>query len=245
MSPRAPQLYLHSQPLHAVAGWIFASKKSGHILHLLLSFGLAGLFLVSIVDSSFVPLPIPGVTDIMVVVMAAEHMNVFLVVGIATIGSLLGGYFSWKIGQAGGMALLEKHVSKRLFNRVRDWMEHHAILSVALPAILPPPMPLAPFVLAAGALRMSRKKFMITFGISRFVRHAAAAAIGIHYGKGVLTVWNFVTQKYGALILSILWAVILLSVAYAGWKLYKISHSIGGSSNEGNDSDQKGEPARA
>lgn len=220
------------------------------MLHLLLSFGLAGLFLVSIVDSSFVPLPIPGVTDVMVVVMAAEHMNVFLLVGIATVGSLLGGIFSWKIGHTGGMAFVEKHVSKRLFSRVRNWMENHAILSVALPAVLPPPMPLAPFVLAAGALDMSKKKFMITFGISRFLRHVAAAAIGIYFGGGVLTVWNFITQKYGTLILSIIWAVILLSVAYAGWKLYRITHSMGGSKENGNDKDndkdqQEPRPARA
>ena len=227
MSPAAePARSTRSRvPLAALA---FARRsKSGHFIHLLLSFGLAGLFLVSIVDSSFVPLPVPGVTDIMIIVMAAQHANLFLLVGIASIGSALGGYFSYKVGHSGGVAFLEKHVPERIFKRVTGWMENHAILSVAVPAILPPPMPLSPFVLAAGALDMSQKKFLTTFTISRFLRHLAAAAIGIHYGASVLHLWNIFTRKYAVTILSVIWASILISVAFAFWKLYKTSKSIG------------------
>src|ERR1700733_4167210 len=142
------------------------------LVHLLLGFGIFGVFLVSIVDSSFVPLPLPGITDIMIIVLAAQHNSWLLLILLATAGSALGGYFSYQVGQRGGMAFLEKHVPPRIFKRVCEWMESHAILSVALPAILPPPMPLSPFVLAAGALNMSRKKFMITFTISRALRHS-------------------------------------------------------------------------
>src|ERR1700756_1476805 len=140
-------------------------------LRFLFSFGLFGVFLVSIVDSSFVPLPVPGVTDIMIIIMSAQHQNIILLVLLATIGSALGGYFSHLVGQRGGMAFLEKRIPPRIFKRVCHWMERNAILSVALPAILPPPMPISPFVLAAGALRMSRKKFMIAFTASRCLRH--------------------------------------------------------------------------
>lgn len=59
-----------------------AVKHAGHpaqhgnkMLHFLLHFGVFGLFFVSIVDSSFVPLPVPGVTDIMVVLLAAQKTN--------------------------------------------------------------------------------------------------------------------------------------------------------------------------
>src|ERR1700727_930743 len=159
-------------------------------LHLLFSFGTVGVFLVSIVDSSFVPLPLPGITDIMIIVMAAQHQNLILLVLLASAGSALGGYFSHQVGQRGGMAFLEKHVPPRIFKRVCEWMESHAILSVALPAILPPPMPLSPFVLAAGALNMSRKKCMLTFTISRAIRHIVAAWLGVHYGRHILRLWN-------------------------------------------------------
>ena len=199
---------------------------STRLMHFLMSFGLVGLLLVSIVDSSFIPLPIPGVTDIMVVILAAQHSNMFLLVGLATVGSALGGLFSHSVGQAGGMALIEKHVSKKMFSRVQKWMEHHAVLSVALPAVLPPPMPLAPFVLAAGALKMSRRKFMISFTASRFLRHCAAAAIGIYFGSGVLRLWNRFSRRWGAPILIGIWITILVFVAIALWRLYNTSREM-------------------
>jgi len=199
------------------------------LIHLLLSFGLAGVFLVSIVDSSFVPLPIPGITDIMVVVLAAQHANLFLLVGLATLGSFLGGLFSYQVGQSGGMAFLEKHVPARIFKRVCTWMEEHAILAVALPAILPPPMPLSPFVLAAGALKMSRKRFLTTFTLSRLLRHAAAAALGVYFGPHVLRLWNHFTRKWETPILISIWSIILLSAGLGLWRLYKSSRSFTGS----------------
>src|ERR1700722_20457037 len=103
-------------------------------LHFLFSFGIFGVFLVSIVDSSFVPLPLPGVTDIMIIVLAAQHHNWFLLVLLASAGSALGGYFTYQVGPSGGMAFIKKRIPPRIFKRVCDWMENHAILSVALPA---------------------------------------------------------------------------------------------------------------
>jgi membrane protein YqaA with SNARE-associated domain len=214
----------------AVLAGVWLATPQHHpnaFVHLALSFGLIGIFLVSIVDSSFVPLPIPGITDIMIVVMAAQHANLFLLVGAATAGSALGGLFSHQVGQRGGMAFLEKHIPSRIFKQVTSWMEAHAILSVALPAVLPPPMPLSPFVLAAGALNMSRRKFLATFTISRFLRHAAAAAIGVYYGPHVVHLWNVFTRKYGLTILIALWSVILISVGIAFWKLYRTSRAVG------------------
>ncbi|HEY4382417.1 MAG TPA: membrane-associated protein [Acidobacteriaceae bacterium] len=205
-----------------------AARHPNTLLHLLLSFGLVGVFLVSIVDSSFVPLPIPGLTDIMIVVLAAQHANLFLLVGSATVGSFLGGYFSYKVGQSGGMTFLEKHVPARIFKPVCHWMETHAILSVALPAILPPPMPLSPFVLAAGALRMSRSKFLVTFTVSRFLRHAAFAGLGLYFGPHVLRMWNRFTRKYATPILIALWTLILTTVGIAFWKIYKTTREVSG-----------------
>jgi membrane protein YqaA with SNARE-associated domain len=202
------------------------SSGSHHLIHLFLSFGLFGVFLVSIVDSSFVPLPVPGVTDIMVILFAAQHANVFLLVGIATLGSALGGLFSYQVGQSGGLDFIERRTPERVFKRVTGWMESHAILAVAVPALLPPPMPLSPFVLAAGALKMSRKKFMWAFTLSRLVRHAIAAWLGVHYGKTVLILWNKFIVRWGTPVLVLIWSAILIAVAYAFWQLWKTSHAV-------------------
>jgi membrane protein YqaA with SNARE-associated domain len=213
----------------ALAAQKAASTHSARnpFLHFLFGFGLFGVFLVSIVDSSFVPLPLPGITDIMIIVMSAQHQSWFLLILLATIGSGLGGWFSYQVGQSGGMAFLEKHVPPRIFKRVCEWMENHAILSVALPAVMPPPMPLSPFVLAAGALNMPRKKFMIAFTISRALRHIIAAWLGIHYGRNILRLWNSLSAKYATPILIVIWVGIAISCAIAFWNLYKTSRTVG------------------
>jgi membrane protein YqaA with SNARE-associated domain len=220
-------LFAAARSVAAVAFEALAQPRPrSTLLRFLFHFGIFGLFFVSIVDSSFVPLPIPGVTDIMIIVMAAQHANWLLLVALATMGSAIGGYVSYRVGHSGGMAFLEKHVPPRIFHRVCTWMEGHAILSVALPAILPPPMPLSPFVLAAGALNMSRRKFMTTFTISRALRHLAAAWLGIHYGRQVLHFWNQFSNKWATTILTVLWTAIILSCAIAFYKLYKTSRSL-------------------
>jgi membrane protein YqaA with SNARE-associated domain len=169
----------------------------------------------------------PGFTDIMIVILAAQHQSVILLVLLATIGSALGGYFSHLVGQRGGMAFLEKRIPPRIFKRVRRWMESNAILSVALPAILPPPMPLSPFVLAAGALRMSRKKFMIAFTASRCLRHIIAVWLGTYYGRHIIRIWNSLSAKYATPVLIVIWVGIAISCAFAFRQLYKTSRTVG------------------
>lgn len=219
-----------TEPAKHLLAFLLAAAPHHHsrkFLHLLASFGIFGIFLVSIVDSSFVPLPVPGVTDIMLVVFAAQKSNWILLVLLATAGSALGGYLSYQVGHAGGMQFLEKHVPARIFKRISGWMEKHAVLAIALPAILPPPMPLSPFVLAAGALKMSKKKFLTIFTISRGARHAFAVWLGIAYGRHVLRLWSRFSAQWATTILIVLWTGILIGCAVAFWKLYKTSKTVG------------------
>jgi len=205
-----------------------ANAQHAHngVLHFFRSLGLVGLLLTSVVDSSFVPLPIPGVTDIMLIVYAAAKSNPVLLVAIATAGSALGGFLSHAAGQAGGLKFLEKHVPARILTRVTSWMEKHSILAVSLPAILPPPMPLSPFVLVAGAVHMSRKKFMWSFTLSRCLRHSIAVWLGVRYGRNVIRLWQHLSARWGTTILIVVWTVILAFTAIAIWQLYKTSRKM-------------------
>ncbi|HEV2578224.1 MAG TPA: VTT domain-containing protein [Acidobacteriaceae bacterium] len=206
---------------------VFLAASANHtMMHAFYHLGLAGLVLISTVDSSFVPLPIPGVTDILIILYAANHANLFLLVFLATIGSALGGFLSHWAGQVGGMAFLEKHVSPRYLKPIQHWVESHSILSVALPAILPPPMPLSPFVLVAGAVKMNRRKFMTAFTISRFARHVLAAWLGVHYGKAVLHLWNEFSARWAVTILVVFWSVTIIFTAIGIWKLVQTSRSM-------------------
>jgi membrane protein DedA with SNARE-associated domain len=87
-------------------------------------------------------------------------------------------------------------------------------------------MPLSPFVLAAGALQMSRRKFMTAFTISRAARHALAVWLGIRYGRHVLRIWNSFSDKWATTILVILWTGIVIALIFAFWRIWKTSRSL-------------------
>jgi membrane protein YqaA with SNARE-associated domain len=214
-------------PLPLFALLLFAGHSGSRLLPRLFHFGLLGLGLISAIDSSFIPLPLPGVTDIMVVLYAAGHANPVLLVSIATLGSALGGLISHAVGQAGGMAFLQNKVSPKLLRRVTRWVEDHSIIAIALPAILPPPVPLSPFVLVAGAVRMSRRKFMLAFTSSRLLRHVIACWLGIRYGAQVLRLWNHFSDRWAMTILIAFWSITLLFVGIGIWKLVQTSRAVG------------------
>ncbi|SEB58141.1 YqaA family protein [Terriglobus roseus] len=181
--------------------------------------GLLGLFFICVIDSSPVPLPIPGSSDILVVLLAAQRQAWLLVTVIATIGSMVGGAVSYQAGVTGGLPLMDKYVPARFRDRLHRWTSEHALLSVALPAVLPPPAPLMPFLIAAGAMRMSRKRFFWSFTVSRFLRHAFYAWLGLHYGRKIMPVYQRIADHYGWILLVIVWGSVGFGVIYAIVKL--------------------------
>ncbi len=198
---------------------LFAAQHVHHahggLMGYFMRLGPVGLLLVSIIDSSPIPLPIPGSSDLLVTVFAAQKHGWLMATLIATLGSALGSIASYQLGVVGGVALLDKHTPRRLADRLKGWSEHHAILSVALPCILPPPAPLMPFLIAAGALRMPRHIFYPTFTVSRCVRHAFYAWLGVHYGRHILPIYNHITEEYGWILLLIVWGSIAFAAVYA------------------------------
>lgn len=220
---------LHPIPTMLVTA-LAATAHTHHTLSPEMAFffhlGVVGIFLVAVIDSSFVPLPIPALTDILLIVYAAAHENVALLLTLAVAGATLGGLICFTAGQAGGMNFLRKHVPARILNRITGWVENHALLSVALPALLPPPTPTMPFVLAAGAVHMSRKKFLITFSSSRCLRYAFSLWLGVHYGRGVLHLWSRFSARWGSTILISLWVVVLLFTVLGIWRIWRTSRDV-------------------
>lgn len=194
---------------------LFAAAKKKHgLLRYFMRLGPLGLFLISVIDSSPVPLPIPGSSDILVTLFAAQQHGWVLATVIATLGSAVGGFASYQTGAVGGVALLDHMVPQRFRGRMTRWSGEHAISSVAVPAILPPPAPLMPFLIAAGALNMPRRKFYPSFLISRFLRHAFFAWLGVHYGRAILPVYNRLAEEYGWIVLLVVWGSVVFAAVY-------------------------------
>ena len=86
--------------------------------HWLTHLGALGLFSVAVVDSSFIPLPLPGSTDLLLLWLVANGGDPWLLAAIAIAGSLVGGYATWNLGRRGGEAALRRYVPARLLGRV-------------------------------------------------------------------------------------------------------------------------------
>ncbi len=214
---------------HTAAGAAKIAKGSFHhsaALDFFSSLVLGGLFVISVVNSAFFPFPVPCFADILIILYVAAHMNPFSVVAIATLGSATGGLISHTAGSVGGMAFLRRHISPQTLSRITFWMESHPILTVALPAILPPPMPLWPFILAAGAVHMSRREFMWSFTLSRFLRHGIAAWLGIRYGSRILHLWSRFNDRWADSILVAVWSMLGVSLIFALWRLYRAAREL-------------------
>ena len=50
-----------------------SSKHATHIPPWLIHLGLPGLFVVSLLDAAIIPLPLPGSTDVLLLLLAAQH----------------------------------------------------------------------------------------------------------------------------------------------------------------------------
>jgi membrane protein YqaA with SNARE-associated domain len=158
--------------------------------------GALGLFSVAVIDSSVIPLPLPGSTDLLLLWLVAHSGNPWLLASCAIAGSILGGYTTWHIGRRGGEAALRNYVPARLLGRIVRWVERHPILAVFLPAVLPPPIPLLPFALASGALGVSRRRFLVVFGAARSLRYSFIAWLGVTYGRRIVHFWSGSLQKW-------------------------------------------------
>lgn len=58
--------------------------------------------------------------------------------------------------------------------------------AVAVPAMLPPPFPLTPFLLFSGATQYSQKKFLAAFTTGRAVKYPLIAFLASVYGRRFL-----------------------------------------------------------
>jgi membrane protein YqaA with SNARE-associated domain len=166
--------------------------------------GPVGEVLLGVADASVIPTP--GSLDILIILLVAgapQHWWIYVLA--ATVGSALGAYITYRIGFRGGKEGLEKRIPEKKLKKVYGWSEKYGLGAVAVPALLPPPFPLSPFLLAAGVLKVPRTKFLAAYAIGRLVRYSIVAWLGRLYGKALI----HGMQQYSK---PIIWALIALAV---------------------------------
>ncbi|MGA8271668.1 MAG: VTT domain-containing protein [Candidatus Sulfotelmatobacter sp.] len=187
-------MLLHFHPLLAVSVWQHLRRMGG-----------LGLVLLGIADNSVIPLT--GSMDVLTIWLAARHRQPWpYYAAMATLGAVIGGYITYAMARKGGKETMERKLSRRRAKKVAQTFERWGFGAVAIPALLPPPFPFVPFLVAAGAMQYSRKKFLGALVLGRGIRYSIVAGLGFRYGINVLTFFS----RYYKPALSILIALAVI-----------------------------------
>jgi len=146
----------------------------------LIAYGAFGLFMLALLDSTFVPLP--SSADALMLVLSTKNPSWMLLYAfMATAGSALGCLILYLISRrAGARALNRFSEAKR--NRVKNWIERYDMFAVLAATWMPPPFPFKIFVVSAGVFRFSLVRFMLAIIVGRGFRFLLEGYFAVRYG---------------------------------------------------------------
>jgi uncharacterized membrane protein YdjX (TVP38/TMEM64 family) len=140
-----------------------------HFLEILKQLGPVGVLVLAMVESAGIPNP--GGTDVLLLFMTAAR-------------SLAGSMFFFEVLRRGGEKFLAKYTASGRGQRFRVWFMRYGMITVFVPAILPIPiLPFKAFCACAGAMGVTRKRFLLVLAAARIPRYAALAYLGSTLGE--------------------------------------------------------------
>jgi membrane protein YqaA with SNARE-associated domain len=147
-----------------------------------LALGGPGLFLVAFLDSSF--LPLPGITDVLLVITVTRNpAAMFWYVAMTVAGSVVGCLGLHYLGRKGGEALVRKRFTGEKIARAMGALQRNGVMAVLVPCLLPPPAPFKIFILLAGVAGISATRLATAIAIGRGVRYLALGILAVRYGE--------------------------------------------------------------
>jgi membrane protein YqaA with SNARE-associated domain len=188
---------------HLIAALHLAAGQS--VRRWLFHLGGIGLIPLGLLDNS--PIPIPGAMDVATILLSARQAQSWVYYALmATAGSVLGGFLTYRLARKGGKEALERKFSRRRADKIYKTFERWGFSAIAIPALLPPPIPMVPFLFAAGALQYPVNKFLIALTLGRVARYAILAYLGARYGRQIL---GLVTKHVNPVVVAIIVAVMI------------------------------------
>ena len=155
-----------------------------HVFHFFLTWW--GAYVLGALDASMVFFLPFGIDAVVIYLSARNGMFFWIFPLLATAGSVTGAAVTYWIGYKGGELGLERLIPSGRLARFRKRVQKGGAFALAIPALLPPPFPLTPFVLTCGALKTNRWIFFPTFAAMRLIRFGSEAVLARIYGRGVL-----------------------------------------------------------
>ena len=190
-----------------------ARSNRGHgLTSLFRHLGALGLFLLAILDSS--PLPTFGGPDILTAILAASHRDPWYeYAAVATAGSVIGAYLTFRLARRAGSAYLHSKFGHRKLDVILRYFDRWGTSALAVSTAVPFPFPTSVFFAAAGASKYSIGRFITVVTICRAARYGTIAIIADHYGRHFIRAMRHPSEYWGWLLL---FATFLFSLIIAG-----------------------------
>jgi len=193
-----------SRQILAIVAPTLARSFRRWIFHL----GGLGFIPLGLLDSSVIPLP--GSMDVLTLVLSARKPELWLYYALmATAGSVMGGFITYRLARKGGKETLERKFPARKLEKVYKIFGRWGFGAIAVVAVLPPPAPLVIFMLAAGAMQYSVKKFLLALTLGRTIRYSLLAFLAARYGRHVMTLFS----RHAHAVLIVVVVLIVAAVA--------------------------------
>ncbi len=174
--------------LHTIAS--AAPTVARSVRHWIYQLGGLGLIPLGLLDNSIIPLP--GSMDVLTIFLSARNEQLWLYYALmATFGSVAGGFVTYRLARKGGKETLARRFPPKTLDKVYKRFERWGLGAIAIPALLPPPVPMLPFLFAAGAMQYPMRKFLFALTVGRIVRYTLLAFLAARYGRQILA---FISQ---------------------------------------------------
>jgi membrane protein YqaA with SNARE-associated domain len=187
------------------------------MLAVLKPLGVWGVCALAIVDSSSIPMPIDA---IVIGYVAADHTRFVIYALMAALGSAIGSLLPYYLGRAGGELFLLKRINRQRYEKLRDRFERQEFLAIMIPAMMPPPMPVKLFEVAAGVFEMKPVWFFSAIFLGKFLRFMLWAAITVFFGSTIVHAFAHTFHEHAELVFAVGGILVVFLGVYIARKVF-------------------------
>jgi membrane protein YqaA with SNARE-associated domain len=193
------------------------NKWNAVLLAVLKPLGVWGIGGLAIIDSAAIPVPIDA---ILIEYVANDHRRFLLYCFMAALGSAIGSLLPYYLGRAGGELFLLKRINRQRYEQLRDRFERQEFLGIMIPAMMPPPMPVKLFEIAAGVFEMKPAWFFSAMFVGKFLRFLIWAIITITYGPKILHTMVAAMHEHLGYVLGAAGILVVMLMVYVMRKVF-------------------------
>ena len=187
-----------------------------HIAELVHKFGYFGIFIMTFIESTFIPIPAEFTLIPAGYLIQKGELNGFVVAFVSTVGTLGGSLLNYYIAYHYGRKLIAKYgkyilLSEEKLHQLEKFFEKYGSVSTFIGKLLPGLKHFISF--PAGLAKMNLKKFILFTTAGGFVWCSILLLLGRFIGKN-----ENLLQKYLQQINFAIFILVVCTVGYYFWK---------------------------